>query len=545
MACEYIKSDWNWKRGDKLFPFSSIDVIGTKSQFNYFTCGTPYFDGEYFVVKFPKGMQLYHGSGPLANSLVEFPLGKEFYQRVDIGTTVPADIVAKIRSSDLSIERILSENMPISMSWYGDLSTAQIYSSRADINPYVAQCGDRCLFVYELIQDAVFLQLDNDYNITKILANTGVPFDVKTALSQMFNIRHDSPDVIESSENKFGEFTYREKRRRSYFTTDRLFSTWLCDDKSMERYAGYAANIQVIDKKEIFHMEFMFCNPLNYMRRNLLNVADWQYNDLGTKTMYDIVRKFLKQLSYYKSYNVNFHAGNLFEHSVWSLLFAEVLSATADRLFNVSLSAAEQKEVAAIAFIHDIGKMTITDPKVTVRKHDVVFSSLPSHPKLGGDYIRGDKQLPVLDGDMKQIGFLDVNLLLDALGLSDMNRHELAKIVDLHWQFGAAFRRISDDSFPSLDLAADIFINVCGVNESVKFYAYLVIVSMADILASQPYGMNNLTVELNHRSKFFPFIANVPKKYRGGNVADLNADRRVKFATLIMDKIKTANIMTP
>ncbi len=533
MACKYA-THWDWKTGDAFKPHA-LDIKGKVVKFNYFTCGTYYFDGEYFVVKFPKGMQLYHGSGPLANSLAEFPLGKEFYDSVAIDTIVPSSLVNRVKRTNKSVEELLSKNLPISMSWYADPLTAQKYSRRVDLNTYAAQCGNRCVSVYELTRNAVFFQLDNDYNIFKILQDRDISDDVRRAFGEMFDI--ESTDESEPHYGKFGEILFERKRRNSVKVTDRKFANWLCSNKRLaRRYAGYAANTQQTEHAETLHLEFMFCNPLTYMRRNLSNELDWQYNQLAAdQSIPPIMSQFIKQLSYYKSYNVNFHAGNLFEHSVWSLLFAEDLGIH-DSLTDFDFDDRSLREVAAIAFIHDIGKMTITDPNVTVRKHDVVFSSLPSHPKLGGDYIRGDKRLPVLDGDMKQIGFLDVNLLLDALGLSDMNRHELAKIVDLHWEFGAAFSRIRDDSFTSLNLAADKFIDVCGVNESVKFYAYLVIVSMADILASQPYRTDAIIP--NAISTFFPYISNVPKKYRGGNVGRLNVSRRDTLVEIVMRKVR-------
>lgn len=76
MACNDINSTiWNWKSGDQYL--GSIGQL--KIPFNYFSCGTYYFDGSFRVVKFPKGMILYHGSGAIANAGVEFPLGKDFY----------------------------------------------------------------------------------------------------------------------------------------------------------------------------------------------------------------------------------------------------------------------------------------------------------------------------------------------------------------------------------------------------------------------------------------------------------------------------------
>lgn len=76
MACAKIPL-WDWKKGGQ----TTINLGGgAQIPLNYFSCGTYYFDGEYQVVKFPKGMQLYHGSGALANANVEYPAGIDFYK---------------------------------------------------------------------------------------------------------------------------------------------------------------------------------------------------------------------------------------------------------------------------------------------------------------------------------------------------------------------------------------------------------------------------------------------------------------------------------
>ena len=102
-----------------------------------------------------------------------------------------------------------------------------------------------------------------------------------------------------------------------------------------------------------------------------------------------------------------------------------------------------------------------------------------------------------------------------------------------HWEFGYHLR----DYQPGDDRYVNKFIEKVG-KKPFGFYFSLIIISIADILGSQPFGMNNLTVEMNHKSKFLPFIRNVPKKYSGGNVADLNAESREKFAEAILDKVK-------
>ena len=60
---------------------------------------------------------------------------------------------------------------------------------------------------------------------------------------------------------------------------------------------------------------------------------------------------------------------------------------------------------------------------------------------------------------------------------------------------------------------------------------------MADILASQPYGIDNLKSSGNHTSRFFPFIKNVPKKYRGAFTNGKAKMKRNLFALSILDTV--------
>ncbi|TFH06714.1 MAG: hypothetical protein E4H07_10070 [Nitrosomonadales bacterium] len=192
-----------------------------------------------------------------------------------------------------------------------------------------------------------------------------------------------------------------------------------------------------------------------------------------------------------------------------------------------------QRKIAATAFIHDIGKMSPDTSSLTKRVDDFVYFSVPNHPSIGSDYIRGTKTLPILDKNMNQAGSLNIPNLLGELGFqSDEDIEMLAKIIDLHWEFGNYLQRWR--GYDDIETVT-AFIKRVGSNEPFSFFFALLIVSVADVLASQPYGMNNLTAELNHHSRFFPFISNVPKKYRGGDIADATAAKRNAFGERILD----------
>jgi hypothetical protein len=523
MACAKIPL-WDWKKGEK----TTINLGGgAQIPLNYFSCGTYYFDGEYQVVKFPKGMQLYHGSGALANANVEYPAGIDFYKPYRMGspsvnkTALMKDVVEQ---TNQSVAFETTKFFKVSPGWFGTPNTAETYSLQ---NPNFAKiCGDKCINVYELKEDCIFFLLDNNFNIWRLLNDPNVPSKNKEQLRFMFDLKTLDAD---HSDTKFGNINIKRKKRRSYRDVDLPFTDWLCSYIPKE-YAGYAANTPVEKKQQYFHLEFMFCNPLRWLKRNLKNPLDWQYSNL--KGAPAEILLLLDQMTLYKSTNVDFHAGNLLEHSIWSLLFAEQLVLNTPKYGIPDLDV--QKKIAAAAFIHDIGKMAPNSAHVTKRSHDCVYFSIPDHPEIGGDYIRGTRPLPILDENMKQIGAFKIYDLLGELGFRQEDLHALTKIIDLHWELGNYIQRWQG---PDDLKTVDEYIDRVGPYEPVTFFYALIIVSVADVLASQPYGMNNLTAELNHHSRFFPFISNVPKKYRGGDLADATAEKRNAFTERVMDRV--------
>lgn len=525
MACTKIPL-WDWKKGGQ----TTINIGGAAIPMNYFSCGTYYFDGEYKVVKFPKGMQLYHGSGDLANANVEYPAGIDFYKprKMRAPSEIDTVLLTKniIKKPTQSVELETTKFLKVSPSWFGTPNTAQTYSLQ---NPSFAKiCGDKCINVYEMKEDCVFFRLDSNFNIWRLLNDPNVPDKNKKQLRFMFNL-----DKIEAdfSDTDFGDISIKRKKRRSYRDVDLPFTAWLCQYISKD-YAGYAANTPVEKKKQYFHLEFMFCNPFKWLKRNLANPLDWQHSNFKDAPVE--ISLLLDQMALYKTTNIDFHAGNLLEHSIWTLLFAEQLVLNTPKYGIPDLEI--QKKIAAIAFIHDIGKMAPNSDRVTKRSADCVYFSIPEHPGIGGDYIRGTRSLPILDKNMKEIGSFKINDLLGELGLRETDLPIVAKIIDLHWDLGEYILHWQGND----DLkTVDAYIDHVGSNEPFVFFYALIIVSVADVMASQPYGMNNLTAELNHHSRFFPFISNVPKKHRGGDLSltDATAGKRNAFAERVLDRV--------
>jgi hypothetical protein len=514
MACEKIH-DWDWINGDEKH---IITKEGFNLSFNYFTCSTNFFDGIFHCVKFPKGMRLYHGSPYLAYFNNEYPAGINYYnQHININL-----LINTLEKNKSNIDEAIANQISVEPAWFSSYNIAQLYSLR---NRQFPVCKDKCIATYRLKNDATFILINNDFNIWKILSNEAIPKEIKQNLKQMFSLQQAVINNID------GKITIKNKIRKSDVKYEIPFAKWLCQNVN---YAGYAADVTKTDTRG-FHLEFMICNPIKWLERDLSSPIDWQY--FSTYLIPPETKQLLEQMKLYKSINVNFHAGNLFEHSIWSALFAEQIIFNTPHilkiLFNTEdLRVSFSKKIVAIALLHDIGKMDPFHSKSERRESDFIYFSIKDHPEIGGQYIRGTKQIPVLNLKTLEVEkFFNIKKLFNELGLDYSTELEtVAKIIDLHWQLGILMYD-PDGVNKYLSL----------LNSSKDFIFAILIISIADILASQPYGVNNLTAELNHHSKFFPFISNVPRKYKGGNIADTSAEKRKEFINKISNKIFNTN----
>jgi len=546
MACSKISSYiWDWKSGKKHVE----SLNGMNIPFNYFTCGTYFFDGAFRVVKFEEGVYLFHGSSNLSKSGDEFPIGMASYKPYDatdknavpVADNVRVEVMKSTDDVSYLMTRALvnrkrhqrdrlglqqrpgsNDDLPYTQSWFADPSVAKLYSAKGG--------GDHYIAAYSTRVPTTFFILDDSYNLWKLLNDETVPESTRADIKRMFSLAPNG--TVDVSTYGWDTIHIMHKKRRSEYRHDKAFAQWFADLARREGYAGYAANVQIDSdsKLPIFHLEFMIVDAPRYLKRRVDNPLDWFY--IKRDRSVDIVERFLEQIKLYKTSNVDFHAGDLYEHSVWSVLYAEKLM----RLLGPELNKQEgyKRFVATAAFLHDIGKMCPEKSEAS-RPDGFVYYSIPTHPKIGGDYIRGERDLPVVDPKtMKITGIFDVKALLDALGVSDGAVEWLARIVDLHWLLGTY---VSEGKTGPSDRDAYIdqlsFREADGSRLNPYIYYYAVItVSRADVMASQSFGGRM------KQSQYLPFLSNVPKRYRGGNVAVKSEIVRQNFCRDVFEELK-------
>lgn len=189
----------------------------------------------------------------------------------------------------------------------------------------------------------------------------------------------------------------------------------------------------------------------------------------------------LSDMRRYETTNARFHAGHVFEHSVW-------VSRATINLLNSEWktkcdSMESMKNVVLASILHDIGKCG-----------DLVlqFNEKPEHPVRGFEYITGEKEYKLVDG--RVFNFLE---LFRSLGLSHDDVAFIAIIAGMHHDLGSLMRGINTMDAGCFDKTInklDTYIRKSGymggtLNHGSKEYRklvkYICLISVADVISAQ------------------------------------------------------------
>jgi hypothetical protein len=529
-------------------PVTNKRISDTGIRLNEFThdflsCGSYFFDGHFNVVKMPKDTVLYHGSAVLADKLIVYPVGTRFYQQ-DLKHS-DSYVVAQ---TDKEIQEIISENDDsISPSWYGNLETAKLYSGNSLDQILDYNCANKCILAYKLKKEAIFLLLNNEYNMAKLYKEDLQP-PLKKNFSNMFdnftkdyyqnfdNVKENlgnnipqSPQVnIDGTPLKSYRILNNSPRRTSTRPDDLPVTEFLCKNTFRQRgYAGYISPEMLMSSTSYFHSEIVFCNPFQYLERDYLNDNDWQYNPTDKKT--PALNALIDLMKKYKTTDVNTQSGNLYEQTVWAVLWVEELFrfvSTRKYFIDLKFSDAENtiflKTLAVAAFLHKIGK--ITSQNYRPAKQDFVYSDSDTEkndPEISYSYIQ-----------KKTIDYIKLDEVFSDIGFSmkieDMMDY-IASPIYVYKMFTKDFSTSRND-FNVLKT----FITRLNSIEKLKFSSknqkrklYIVFISImlgfSDMLSTIPPGIGNLSraninlskSKINIQSEVIPNIKNVSSIYKG------------------------------
>lgn len=201
----------------------------------------------------------------------------------------------------------------------------------------------------------------------------------------------------------------------------------------------------------------------------------------------------ISDMQQYRTTNARFHAGHVFEHSVW------VSRASINLLNSEWKTKCDCREsirnVILAAILHDIGKCG-----------DLVleFNEKPGHPLQGFEYLTGRKEYKLVDGRV-----FDFAGLYTYLGLSNDDVAFMAIVAGMHHDLGGLMRGLNaldQDCFGKTLGKLDKYIHDSGYmggslehgsKEYRKLVKYICLISAADVISAQvvPFCENHLIID--------------------------------------------------
>lgn len=185
----------------------------------------------------------------------------------------------------------------------------------------------------------------------------------------------------------------------------------------------------------------------------------------------------LTDLMRYKTTNVNRHAGDLYEHSVW---IAKAVEKWFDQQgpWTEGLGEADRCIAVVAAFLHDIGKAGDNRTR---------FGTKPGHADTGRGYLLGDDVYRLEDG----AGF-DFDGWFEQLGLGQADKEMVAFLVAVHRALSEEIMEDTEHPESCADLEGrdrsylDRLASTWDGNVDERLARLAMLVGAADVLAMQP-----------------------------------------------------------
>lgn len=544
-------------------PFSDTTVYSRKIEpadavFKFFE---PTFvrNGQYECVNVQKGSVVYHGGGAMKAN-VELPIGTAYYSPDEPVLTKSArDFLANDIMPGEEREKFLNDILDknVTYAYFGPLETAKGYSVRAD-----AMCGVNCLGSFVFKRDILALDISNEYNIYKLLyapdSVLGVDPDARTFFGAAYGIEDtsmaaipkywdlstpDSPKLI-----NYVRYSLRNdpnfdgpiiEGRNQYFILPILLIIAKmngCD----ALYNGLFYNPSLPELKR--GPELIIGNAHDVLDRNYEDPVDWQTRvHIEEILSQPNLNQIYKTMLQYKTLNIDFHAGDLYAHSIWVALYTQkrllsVYGNTGQDKWAAQLvsavfdlgSPAPDKDYELIckfavigAFLHDIGKIG----------GGYIYYDKKEHPRIGMEYLSNHAQMSLANG--KKLNPDELFEELSQKGDIDARFRQLFMIfiwgiVLFHWDFGYHLS-LTKNGIPYETSAGNYIkkiwkwwsetIQANGVGEYQKMFSIfiivLIIVSICDVQGSQVF--HNSNIGINQRLVVgIKGLPNAPKQHKGG-----------------------------
>lgn len=540
--------DYNWK----VLPGHWKDKYGKERY--WFDCGKYLYDGNFNIIIFPKGMSLYHGSASLTYFAGEYPLGIDYYKSgIDPLNSYQKALLKNPNTNINYKKRLLDKKQNINISYYGDYEVAVTYSKKPiqidGSNPFVLNCGGNCISAYKLKKDINMLNLYDPFNLYILLTENYLKSDVKDILSKAYDIstvnnfvdlyEKIKPNNLDTSQDSFQKLQQAydpfrrflmKSQRGTLRDNDYLVPREILTIVVKLGYSGFVnprtPYLEGSYKGQYRFAELVFGKDvLNFIERDFSNIYDWQYFD--TKRLFDEIGVLVKDMYKYKTFNIDFHAGDLYEHSIWTALYIQKMFKIGS-IWTEGIDSYYMSSLVIAGFLHDIGK-----------GGDLVYTYFdkPNHSLTGFEYFKQIRKYEYRDED-GNISILNIPELLKNINIIDDNMKNLISFLILsHWEFGYYINQIKDDNINEI---AQNYKNVLDqmiyTSEVILphnlLYRMAMLISSCDIMASQVYiptdKFTELSEEVNINPKRlindlnaylddYPYLTNRPKVHRGAN----------------------------
>lgn len=539
---------------------SFTDYYGTDRY--WYDCAKFYFDGVFNVIELPINMTLYHGSGVLAYFDAEYPLGIDYYK---IGlnplTKQQKEMLKNPGIKNSKKTQFLRSIQPVTLSYFGDYAVAAEYSQgEISVGGTKYKCGTNCIHAYRLKKKAIFIDLYDPLNLQTLFRFQEEFIRDGSLTRDDYKIISDAYRITNS--NQFIDLTkYAEseiKNQRFNIDPVQKFQTALDPRRRFEMQnvgRGSLRNPDYKVPKAILNMVINkygyagFINPrtyytgsnnagkyrfgeivfdstvLDYVKRDYTNYNDWQYQNI--KAVYGSMKKLINNFQKYKTSNIDFHAGNLYEHSVWTALYTQYQFVISSQWASGIPDSYRALAVFA-AFVHDIGKGG---------DNETLYYDKPDHPKIGYQYLSGARNYLLNEKGDK----LDIKDIYNEAGFNNnLQIYTIQIVAGIHWLFGEKVSKLDNNNGVQLaNEYLDVFIKflkqtniIISIPEQQFILLICILISAMDVKATQPFIDNiswiSLTQKVKNDPKFiadyinafaidFPFLSNRGKNHRGGN----------------------------
>lgn len=559
------------------------DIYG--KQRYWFDCGKFSFDGLFNIVEFPKGMSMYHGSLPLSYYNSEYPLGIEYYSSDSSSNKLTENEKNILKNKDIpenEKKNILKSKQPINISYYGEYSSAVQYSSLGKIGEIT--CGGNCINAFILDKKIKMVNLYDPFNLYILLTHDYIGKKAQDILAKQYNIEtiDNFIDLYEKISFPKGNIKGRVdissqpfEQLQQAFTPFKRFI--LKSKRSTLRKENYLVPREIIkvfqelgysgfvnpktpstDNEELINVylsELVFGeNVLEFISRDFSNPLDWQYVD--NSRLFGEIGKLVIEYQKYKTMNIDFHQGDLYQHSIWTALFIQK-QFDENSSWVQGISHTDSQMLIMAGFLHDIGKAG-----------DLVYTfyDKQDHPEKGYDYLIGKKKFYLREKNSDVSGILDIPELLRNVNIFGENILIVAFIIKTHWEFGNAIRELNDNldnltqiaekykKYLDKNIHAIFSGKIKRTEAKEKLYKYAILISVCDIMGSSVYMDTDKFVKmslklrnnpgfivnnLNAYLRDFPYLTNKPKTHRGSNnYARFNVEKK---GIAIKDKILLSN----